>query len=292
MLHTQGTPLLTYIIPRPTPERRLFGARLSRTNQATVAGRRPSTVATSMSAHSAASRPRTGGLAGRQLALDELAAGPPGGSQRLGGGPRAQNGPESLAAPAGPRGRAGRRTALRVALSAGGGESRCTILGGWRRWDFRRWRQAGLSYAGRRRSAGELVAGGSASAIDSAPVALSPVLQRPAGIPELAAIDVAAPISSPPVCAAPIAGWVALGGELVDGELAAAGEGGVVGAEHHQAAGEPVAAQHALVIEAADRAWADELVAAPLALVAGEAQAATRLVSRLAADLALVSRET
>ncbi len=85
---------------------------------------------------------------------------------------------------------------------------------------------------------------------------------------------------------------MALGDELVEGELAAAGEGCVVGAEHHQTADEPVAAQHALVIEAADRARADELVAATLALVAGKAQAATRLVRRLAADLTLVSRET
>jgi len=117
-------------------------------------------------------------------------------------------------------------------------------------------------------------------------------MQRPAGVPELTSLDAAAPISAPPVGAAPVAGWMALGGELVEAEPAAAGEGGVVGAEHHQAAGEPVAAQHALVLETADRARADKLVAAPLALVAGEAQAATRLARRLAADLTLVSRET
>ncbi len=86
---------------------------------------------------------------------------------------------------------------------------------------------------------------------------------------------------------------MALGGELVEAELAAAGDGGVVGAEHHQAVGELVPAQHALVFEAADRAGPSELVASTLALVAGEAQAAARLVRWLTAVLtAAVSRET
>jgi len=122
---------------------------------------------------------------------------------------------------------------------------------------------------------------------------LSPILQRPAGVPEPAALGVAAPIPSPPVGAAAITRRMALGAKLLEAELAAAGDGGVVGAEHHRAVGQLVAAQHAHVLEPADGAGPDELVAAPLALVACEAQAAARLGRWLAAELtAAVSRET
>ncbi len=126
---------------------------------------------------------------------------------------------------------------------------------------------------------------------------LSPILQRPAGIPVLASLEVASPVTSPSVDASAISRWVALGRELIEAELAAARDGRVVGAEHHLAVGQLMPAQHALVIEAADRTRADELVASTLALVAGEAQASARLVRWLAADrtgadLAAVSRET